>query len=131
MNNGNISGNLTADAEIKKVGDSNVINFSIANNDESKKLQDGTYENIVSFFNVVYWSKSGKMINHLKKGKTVSITYKLKQDRWETESGEKRNVVKLRATEVIPHVFEKTNTESVNEMPIPEPEPVDENDVPF
>jgi single-strand DNA-binding protein len=105
LNTFNITGNLTADGEIKQVGDSNVINFSIANNDESKKKDDGNYENIASFFNCTYWSKTGKMVNHLKKGKTVSLSGKLKQERWEKD-GVNHSRVTLRCNEVIPHVYE-------------------------
>ena len=60
MNNINITGNLTRDAEIKIVGDSHVVNFSICNNDESKKNEAGEYESVPSFFDCSVWSKSGK-----------------------------------------------------------------------
>ena len=126
-----ISGNITADAEKKAIGDRFVINFAIANNDESKKMENGSYESIVSFFNVVFWSKSGKMANHLKKGKTVSIVGKLKQDRWEKD-GKTFQAVKIQASEVIPHVYEKV----VDTCEVPEPTPtgdgqVSDGDVPF
>lgn len=114
MNNFQITGTITADAEIKKVGDSNVINFSIANNDESKKKEDGSYETIASFFNVVYWSKSGKMVTHLLKGKQVTICGTLKQERWEKD-GVKNSRVTLRATEVLPHKFEAASQSNNND----------------
>jgi len=110
MNNINITGNLTRDAEMKQIGDSNVIEFSIANNDESKKNQSGEWEKIVSYFNCSIWSKSGKIFNHLKKGKAVSVSGKLKQEIWQDkETNKNMSKVVIRANEVIPHVYEKEN----------------------
>ena len=108
MNNFQMTGTLTADAEIKQIGESNVINFTIANNDESKKNQDGSWENIASFFNCIFWSKSGKMVSHLLKGKHVTVSGSLKQDRWEKD-GAKHSTIKLRCSEVVPHVYEKAS----------------------
>jgi len=107
MNGVFMTGRLTRDAEMKPVGDNNVISFSIANDDESKKQQDGSYENIVSFFNCEFWSKSGKMAMHLLKGKAVTITGALKQDRWQDKEGQNRSVVKIKCSKVEPHVYEK------------------------
>ena len=108
MNNICIDGRLTSDCEIKQVGDSHVINFSIANDDENKKNQSGEYEKITSFFNVAYWSKSGKMATHLLKGKMVNVIGRLKQETWDnSETGKKNSKVIIKAFEVKPHVFEK------------------------
>ena len=106
MNNISITGNIVRDAEIKQVGDSNVINFSICNNDESKKNEAGEYETVPSFFDCTVWSKSGKLANHLLKGKAVTVSGRLKQETWQNEEGQNRTKVVIRAFEVIPHVYE-------------------------
>jgi len=125
MNNFSITGRLTNDAEIKAVNDSNVINFSIANNDESKKDANGNYEDVVSFFNCVYWSKSGKMVNHLRKGKMVTCSGRLKQERWEKD-GQNYNRVTLRCYEVLPHVFENVENGTIGNSENTEPFPINE-----
>ena len=114
MNSINITGNLTADCEKVSVGDSFVIKFSIANNDESRKKEDGTYENIASFFSCELWSKSCKMAKHLLKGKAVTISGSLKQYRWATEDGTNRSAVKIKCFKVEPHIFERSDTTGNN-----------------
>lgn len=137
MNIVGMSGRLTADCEIKAVGESNVINFSIANNDESRKKDDGTYEQIVSFFNVVFWNKSGKMAAHLKKGKAVTITGRLKQQRWTDQEGKNHGRIVINASKVEPHVFESTGAAGQpgdDYVPEPGPDagpPAGEDELPF
>ena len=126
MNLLGISGRLTADCEIKAIGDSNVINFSIANNDEQRKKDDGTYENVVSFFNVSFWNKSGKMARHLIKGKAVTITGRLKQQRWTDQEGKNQGRIVINAVKVEPHAYESAGgagQSGDNYTPEPEPEP--------
>ena len=106
MNNINITGRLTRDAEIKPVGDSNVISFSICNDDERKKNEAGEYESVPSFFDCSVWSKSGKIANHLLKGKAVSVSGRIKQETWQSKEGENRSKVAIKAFEVVPHQFE-------------------------
>jgi single-strand DNA-binding protein len=136
MNFNGITGRLTKDCEVKPVGESHAIEFSIANDDETKKVGD-QYENIVSFFNVVYWSKSGKMANHLKKGKAVTIEGRLKQQRWTKEDGTNQSRVIIIAKKVEPHVYESTNHDNGAPPLVPPTiEPADkffenDNDVPF
>ena len=110
MNNINLTGRLTRDAEIKTVGDSNVISLSICNDDESKKDQAGNYERIPSFFDCSIWSKTGKIANHLLKGKVVTVSGRLKQETWTTAEGANRSRVVIKAFEVVPHKFEEAGT---------------------
>jgi single-strand DNA-binding protein len=109
MNSINITGTLTADVEVKETNsDWKALNFSIANNDETRKKEDGTYEDIASFFNVTLWTKGDKMQRHLLKGKQVAVNGRLKQDRWESE-GNKRSAVKIIASEVKPFVWQNSD----------------------
>lgn len=118
MNITGITGRLTADCELRIVGDSNVINFSIANDDERRKNQAGEYENVTSFFNITYWSKSGKMANHLKKGKLVSVAGKLKQEQWDKD-GKNYSKVVIKATDVLPFIYEKASDGQNNQQQHP------------
>jgi single-strand DNA-binding protein len=95
MNTTIISGNLTREPESRAVGDQSVINFSIANNDESKKQQDGSYVKIASFFDFEFWTKNpAHWLKQLVKGANVVVQGRLKQDRWE-QDGTNRSRVKI------------------------------------
>jgi single-strand DNA-binding protein len=109
LRNKNITGNITADPQIHTPENSEwkALNFSIANNDE-KRQENNEWKEIVSFFNVTYWTKGNKLQNHLKKGKGVAISGRLKQEHWEKD-GDKKNAVKIIASEVRPFVYEKSN----------------------
>ena len=94
-----IIGNLTRDPETKPAGGTTITKFSIANND-TKKVGE-KYEDNASFFDISAWGKLGETCqNFLAKGKKVSVVGRLKQERWETENGEKRSKVTIDAKEV-------------------------------
>lgn len=65
----NLVGNLTKDAEAKKVGEKWVIGLSIAVN---RKKKNG--DNIVSYINVAYWCSSNKVAQYLTKGKKIACS---------------------------------------------------------
>lgn len=95
MNTIIISGNLTREPESRAVGDQSVINFSIANNDESKKQADGSYVKIASFFDCEFWTKNpAHWLKQLVKGAALIVQGRLKQDTWE-QDGNKRSRVKI------------------------------------
>ena len=95
MNTTIISGNLTREPESRAVGDQSVINFSIANNDESKKQPDGSYVKIPSYFDIEFWTKNpAHWLKQLVKGAALIVQGRLKQDTWEQE-GNKRSRVKI------------------------------------
>lgn len=87
-------GNLTKDAEVKKIGDGNLFILSVAVNKSEKK--DGQWSDYASYFDVTYYSKSDKIGEYLKKGKHVTVSGTIKQERWEKD-GQKRSSVKFMA----------------------------------
>ena len=98
MNTTIISGNITRDVEIVTTkSDWSILKFSIANNDESRKQQDGSYENIASFFDCEYLTKKpDTWIRRLHKGSAIVIQGTLKQEQWEDKNGGgKRSKVKI------------------------------------
>jgi single-strand DNA-binding protein len=101
-----ISGHLTRDCEIHENGEWKAINFSIANNDEKRKNKDtGELEQVVSFFEVTYWTKGSKMQNHLTKGKEVLVSGSLKLETWKNDNDENRRKVRIIARDVRPMVW--------------------------
>jgi single-strand DNA-binding protein len=132
MNSINIIGNLTADPELKYTASgTELCSFSIAHNKVYKK--DGEKVEQVYFFNCEAWSGIAKTITeYFKKGHKIGITGELKQDRWETESGEKRQTVKI-VVRGIDFLTPKNSTgESAdnNSAPIPQ-SPFSDDDIPF
>jgi single-strand DNA-binding protein len=149
MNHITISGNLTREPESRSAGQSeySVISFSIANNDERRKNQDGSYDSVASFFDCEYWTKNPQYwLQQLYKGTSVVVSGTLKQDIWtDKQSNEKRSKVKIklldfpiiaaRKTEVAPPQSEAPATgfhpapkPPINDFPGPEQF---DDDIPF
>ena len=59
----------------------------------------------MSFFNVVLWREMAENAGEcLSKGMRVIVTGRLEQRSWETQEGEKRNVVEIVADEIGPSI---------------------------
>lgn len=70
-----------------------VAHFALASNHSEKS---------VSFFDVEAWEGQARSSSeYLTKGSRVIVVGKLKQDRWSTESGEKKSRVKIVAQNII------------------------------
>lgn len=63
-----VVGRLGNDAKVNKVGEYNAISFSIAISERQKE------ENVTSWINCTYWTKSDKIAAYLTKGKLVSVS---------------------------------------------------------
>ncbi len=68
-----ITGRVTADAVIRKVGDTEVVNFSIAVNDRYKPKGRSEFKEVTTFINCSYWL-SVKSAQWIKKGAVVQLT---------------------------------------------------------
>ena len=83
-----IKGRLTADPVSQQVNSGKILcKFSIASNG---------WKDEVSFFNCTVWGMLSETIHKTcKKGTSLLVWGRLKQDRWETPQGEKRSAVNL------------------------------------
>lgn len=96
-------GNLTRDPELRFTPTgAAVCEFSIAINSKRKDKASGEFIEEVSFFDVVAWAKTAEVCaEYLKKGKSVLVEGRLKQDRWDDkQSGQKRSKVTIVAENV-------------------------------
>ena len=95
-----IEGNLTSDPDERTVGDgTRLCRFSIAYNRMYKTADDMRDE--VSFFDVEVWGdRAAPCIDYLQKGKKVRVIGRLKQDRWETAEGSRRERISIVAEHV-------------------------------
>ena len=94
-----VSGNLVKDAEFRTVGQSGVLNFTVASN-EVQKNQDGTWGSYANFIDISYFSKGAQnLAQYLKKGVSIAVQGKLHQDRWEKD-GHKNSRIVIRADNI-------------------------------
>lgn len=80
------TGRLTKSAELKYLQSGSCLcNFSIACN-QTFKNEMGEWEKRPDYFDCVIWGKYGEsMVKHLSKGSLVTVSGRLKQDRWEKD----------------------------------------------
>ena len=88
-----ICGNLTRDPEVRYVGNNQtpICQFSLAVNDKRKQGDDWIEE--VSYIDINLWSKTAEYFcESAKKGMTVTVEGRLKQETWEKD-GDKRSKI--------------------------------------
>jgi single-strand DNA-binding protein len=103
-NNVTLVGNITRDPELRftPAGQANAT-FGLAVNRRWQDRSSGEWQEKVSFFNVVCWREMAEnAAASLGKGTRVLVTGRLEQRSYETQDGEKRNVVEIIADEIGP-----------------------------
>lgn len=71
-----ITGRVTADAAVRKAGEKEVLNFSIAVNDRYKIAASAEYKEVTTFINCSYWLNI-KAAQWIKKGAVVMVSGRL------------------------------------------------------
>lgn len=97
-----VVGNLTRDPELRfTAGGRATATFGLA---VSRRYQvNNEWQEQTSFFNVVAWAQLAEnAAASLTKGSRVIVTGRLEQRQYETQQGEKRNVVEINADEMGP-----------------------------
>ena len=90
-----LEGNLTHDPELKVVSEVYAVtSANIAVNRFFKKA-NGEYSEEVSYFRCEAWNGLGEKLAEIPKGSRVRVIGRLKQDRWITDEGENRSIVKV------------------------------------
>lgn len=74
INQYTFSGNLGADAEVRRVGDTNVVSFNVAVT-ESYKDKNDEWQDRTSWVKCSWWGKE-KLARHLVKGSKVTVVGK-------------------------------------------------------
>ena len=93
-----LTGNLTRGVELKQVGEYQVAKFAIAVNDRVKK--NGEWTEVANFFEVETWNGAEACAKYLSKGSSALVRGALVQHRWETDEGQKRSKVYVKAQHV-------------------------------
>lgn len=89
-----IEGRLTRNAEMKQVGNSTLISFSIANNQSHQNKETGEWINTANFFECDVWNRQN-FFKHLQKGRMLTITGHLKQETWTGTDGKTNSRIKI------------------------------------
>lgn len=95
MNNCTFTGNLVRDPKLNDVGDKNVCNFTLANNEGwgDKKT--------VTYIDVSVWGGQAEACSkHLFKGRLAAVSGQISLRKWNTQEGEERSVISLNASRV-------------------------------
>lgn len=90
-----IVGHLTRDPELKATpSGTSVCELGVAVNERVKRGE--TWEDLASFFDVtVFGSQAQTCADYLAKGRQVAVSGRLRQNRWETQDGQKRSRVTI------------------------------------
>lgn len=93
-----LTGRLTRDPELRYTPSGTaVVSFSVASS-RNYKGQDGEWKQSVTFVNCVAWAKLAVLVNeYLKKGSAVYVEGSLNSRSWETEDGQKRSMLEIKA----------------------------------
>lgn len=118
-----VFGRLGSDAEKKKVNDKDVINFNVAENQKSVDKQTGEYKEYPVWYQCTMFTKSEKIIKHLKKGNKVVVDGNLTFNDYKSPSGEIKHGKNITVKDLILIDFEEdTETTEQNQ---------DSDDLPF
>jgi single-strand DNA-binding protein len=129
-------GRLTRDPEVRFLsGGMQVTSLSIAVN-RNFKDKNGEWREEVSFFDVETFGKIAEKVGtQLSKGYQVIIEGELRQDRWESPSGEKRSKVKIVAYRIAligkPGDRNAKPTSTEEDLDIPVKDFESDEDIPF
>jgi single-strand DNA-binding protein len=103
MNNINrvtITGNLTADPELRSLPSGNSLcKLRVACN--TRRKEDGEWVDKPNYFDVTVWGAQGEnAARFLSKGRPVAVDGRLEWREWETQDGSKRQAVDITADNI-------------------------------
>ena len=101
MNQVFLMGNLTRDPQLRKLpSGTSVADLGLAVNEKYKDKEGNWVERPTYVDNVVWGRTAENCAEFLKKGSPVLVEGKLQLDQWETDTGEKRSKLLVRASRV-------------------------------
>ncbi len=96
FNSCTLVGRMVRDPEIREVGGTNVVMFTVASNRSFKK-KDGEKAEKTLFMDCELWGPAASIINDRGvKGTTILVSGPIEQDTFQTQDGSKRTRYKLR-----------------------------------
>jgi single-strand DNA-binding protein len=96
-----LTGRLTRDPELRYTPSGTAVSSFAVASSRNYKGQDGEWKQTVTYVNAVAWGKLAVLVNeYLKKGSAVYVVGSLNSRSWETEDGQKRSLLEIRAQTV-------------------------------
>jgi len=96
-----LSGRLTRDPELRYTPNGTAVSSFALASSQRYKGQDGQWKETVTYINIVAWSKLAMLVSeYLKKGSAAFVEGRLHSHSWQTEDGQKRSAVEVRAERV-------------------------------
>ncbi len=128
-----LMGNLTRDPELRYTpSDKAVVDLGLAVGEKFKNKAGETVDK-PCFVDVVVWGRQAETANeYLRKGSTVLVEGRLQFDQWESQKGEKRSKLRVRADRMqFLKMAGKGSGENQGEPAIPPPPVVGDDDAPL
>jgi single-strand DNA-binding protein len=123
-------GNLGRDPEMRFMPNGNAVcNFSIAISEKYKDKVSGDWKEVTEWVNVVMFGKLAEIAGeYLRKGSKVYVEGKLKTEKYTDKQG-----VEKFSTKVVAEKMDmlSTRTEGAAQAKPPEPEPFNDDEIPF
>lgn len=94
MNKCTLLGHIGADPILKDVGQSQVVEFSLATSRRVKK--NDAYENVTTWHNIKAWGKTAENISkHFSKGSRIIVEGRIEQRSWKDKDNVTRYVTEI------------------------------------
>lgn len=126
-----LMGNLTRDPELRYLTNGTAVaNLGLAVN-RRYRAQDGELKEEVCFVRIVVWGKQAENCSqYLNKGSGIFVEGRLQSRSWETEDGQKRSVMEVRADRVqfLGRPSERGETAEGAGAPVSEGEAIEKKD---
>ncbi len=133
-----LAGRLTRDPELRYTPDGTAVAKLGVAVSRQYKTRDGEKREEACFVNVDTWDKQAEFVSkYFEKGRPIFIEGRLRSRSWETDSGERRSVVEVRADRIqfmdwVDRDEPAKSDTPVAQTPQDEPfEPPTDDDVPF
>lgn len=126
-------GNLGRDPEMRHMPNGNAVcNFSIAISEKYKDKNNGDWKEITEWVNIAMFGKLAEIAGeYLKKGSKVYVEGKLKTEKYTDKNGVEKFTTKVIAEKMDMLSTRNEGEPQAKQAKAPEPEPFDEDSIPF
>lgn len=94
-----IAGRLGKDPEVRQVGDTKVVSFSVATSERFTK--NGEQQEHTDWHNIEAWGKTGEFVEkYFKKGSLILVEGKIRHESYTDQNGNNKIATKIRCTSV-------------------------------
>lgn len=100
MNRLEIIGHIGNDAEVKDLGNNQVISFNVAVTEKWKDKQSGEVKSKTDWFQCAKWGNNTSLAQYLKKGTQVYISGKAEAKSYVGNDGQLKQVLSLNVNEI-------------------------------